>query len=331
MGQRLIPFETVSEWAKGSFLFRQSQNGPLKSPENSSDSPEIPQSRVVTRTCAYSNFNSTWITKSIRIDTAERTGLIPFGTVSEWAKVGLIPFETVSEWAKVGLIPFETVSEWTKGSFLLRQSQNGPKTGTAERTGLIPFETVSEWAKVGLIPFETVSEWAKGSFLLRQSQNGPKVDSFSDSLRMPLKSPENSSDSPEIPQSRVVTRTCAYSNFNRLIPFGTVSEWAKGSFLLRQSQNGPKVDSFSDSLRMPVKSPENSSDSPEIPWARAGSFLLRQSQNGPNAEFPQSQVVTRTWAYSNFNSTWITKSIRIDAAERTGLIPFETVSEWAKG
>ncbi|EIW66861.1 hypothetical protein TREMEDRAFT_65272 [Tremella mesenterica DSM 1558] len=171
MGQRLIPFETVSEWAKGSFLLGQSQNGP---------NPEFPQSRVVTRTWAYSNFNSTWISKPIRIDTAERTGFIPFGTVSEWAKgsfllgqsqngpkidtaerTGLIPFETVSEWAKGSFplrtvsecakrfIPFGTVSEWAKGSFLLGQSQNGPKIDTAERTGLIPFETVSEWAKVG--------------------------------------------------------------------------------------------------------------------------------------------------------------------------------------
>ncbi|EIW65553.1 hypothetical protein TREMEDRAFT_66466 [Tremella mesenterica DSM 1558] len=108
---------------------------------------------------------------------------------------------------------------------------------------LIPFETVSDWAKVGLIPFETVSDWAKGQFLLRQSQIRPKVDSSCDSLRMTVKSPENSSDSPEIPQSR---------------------------------------------------------------------------------------VVTRTWAYMNFNSTWITKSNRIYTAERTGFIPFETVSEWAE-
>ncbi|EIW66862.1 hypothetical protein TREMEDRAFT_65273 [Tremella mesenterica DSM 1558] len=227
MGQRLIPFETVSEWAKGSFLLGQSQNGP---------NPEFPQSRVVTRTWAYSNFNSTWISKPIRIDTAERTGFIPFGTVSEWATGSFllgqsqngpnpeIPQSRVvtrtcaysnfnSAWItksiridtaeRTGFIPFETVSEWAKGSFLLRQSQNGPKIDTAERTGLIPFETVSEWAKVGLIPFETVSEWAKVG----------------------------------------------------LIPFETVSEWAKGSFLLRQSQNGPKVDSL-------LRQSQNASEKP---------------------------------------------------------------------
>ncbi|EIW65604.1 hypothetical protein TREMEDRAFT_66434 [Tremella mesenterica DSM 1558] len=163
---------------------------PLKSPENSSDSPEIPQSRVVTRTCAYSNFNSTWITKSIRIDTAERTGFIPFETVSDWAKVGLIPFETVSDWAKEGLIPFETVSEWAKVGLIPFETisewakpeipqarvvtctaliqisivhglRNQLESTRLNVQGLIPFETVSEWAKVGLIPFETVSDWAK--------------------------------------------------------------------------------------------------------------------------------------------------------------------------
>ncbi|EIW65426.1 hypothetical protein TREMEDRAFT_66598 [Tremella mesenterica DSM 1558] len=114
---------------------------PLKSPENSSDSPEIPQSRVVTRTCAYSNFNR----------------LIPFETVSEWAKVGLIPFETVSEWAKSQVV----TRTWAYSNFNSTWITKSIRIDTAERTGLIPFETVSEWAKVGLIPFETVSEWAK--------------------------------------------------------------------------------------------------------------------------------------------------------------------------
>ncbi|EIW65713.1 hypothetical protein TREMEDRAFT_66310 [Tremella mesenterica DSM 1558] len=114
--QRLIPFETVSEWAKA---------------------------QVVTRTCAYSIFISTWITKSIRIDTAERTGLIPFETVSEWAKA-----QVVTRTCAYSIF----ISTWITKSI---------RIDTAERTGLIPFETVSEWAKVGLIPFGTVSEWAK--------------------------------------------------------------------------------------------------------------------------------------------------------------------------
>ncbi|EIW65527.1 hypothetical protein TREMEDRAFT_66437 [Tremella mesenterica DSM 1558] len=146
---------------------------PMKSPYISSGSPEIPQSRVVTRTCAYSNFNSTWITKSFRIDTAERTGPeIPQSQVvtrtwaysnfnSTWItksiridaaeRTGLIPFETVSEWAKVGFIPFETVkiAQPTCTPDQEHRAKEVTRTCTYSNFNrFIPFETVSEWAKV---------------------------------------------------------------------------------------------------------------------------------------------------------------------------------------
>ncbi|EIW65528.1 hypothetical protein TREMEDRAFT_66438 [Tremella mesenterica DSM 1558] len=109
---------------------------PLKSPENSSDSPEIPQARAVTHTWAYSNFNSIWILKSYRIDRAER----------------LIPVETVSEWAKVGFIPFVTVKIAQPTCTPDQEHRAKEVTHTCTYSNfnrLIPFETVSDWATVG--------------------------------------------------------------------------------------------------------------------------------------------------------------------------------------
>ncbi|EIW65540.1 hypothetical protein TREMEDRAFT_66452 [Tremella mesenterica DSM 1558] len=77
---------------------------------------------------------------------------------------------------------------------------------------------------------------------------------------MIVKTPEKCSDSPEFSQARVVTHTWAYSNFNRLIPFETVSDWAKGVV----AEGEDELEEYSDDDMREVISVDNEEvDGPE--------------------------------------------------------------------